>query len=92
MASYAREENELFAAAISRAGRDAEGEDTFLSRLALQITRKGQPIPAVTVAFKDLKVDVKAFDSAGALPSLPNVLRRGVQVRSTLVHDQLMSV
>ena len=71
-AQLSREESEQLAAAI--ASLDPEDPESYFAILGKRLQEQNVELPCVRISYTGLNQVVDATSSAGALPSLPNVL------------------
>lgn len=74
-----RDEAERLAAAIATV--DPEDPESYFASLGQRLREESVELPCVRISYKGLNQVVHATSSAGALPSLPNVLLYAIKVR-----------
>jgi hypothetical protein len=72
MQEFSREEAEELAGAIASVDPDDGG--SYFARLGQQLKERGVDLPNIRISYKNFNCVKDAVSSAGALPSLPNVL------------------
>lgn len=81
---FKREEAEHLAAAI--ASIDPDDPESYFSRVDKLLKERKVGIPCIRISYTGLNVVKDAVSSAGALPSLPNVLLMVAKVLVSLLH------